>query len=394
MKPRTKLPSPRACVQALAPYVPGRPIEEVEATFCVRNAVKLASNENPLGPSPKAIAAAQEALANVHRYPDGAGTRLREALAARWGFPIESVLLGSGAAELIDVAVRAFVDPGEEVVVPYGIFRMFTVAVSRSGGTNVCVPTHADLTPDLPELVKHIGPSTKIVALANPNNPTGAYVSRDALETFLDALPSHVLAIVDEAYFEFAHGVVADYPNALDFLREGRNLLVLRTFSKAAGLAGLRIGYGFALPEIADALQKVREPFNTTSISQAAAIAALDDDEHVARTRTLVLTERAFLETSLRERGLAPYPSIANFLLVGLSVPFAPIESEFARRGVILRSMDGWGYPNAFRLSVGTHEENLRFLSVLDEVRAAGFLPNAEPAALEEELPAAPAAAR
>jgi len=368
-------PSPRSCIRTLAPYVPGRPIEEVEAQYGLRGAVKLASNENPLGPSPMAIEAARRALPDVNRYPDGSGTLLKRAISARMGVPERQIVLGAGGSELIDIAVRTYVEPGDEVLVPQGIFRMFPVATHRAGGTLVEVPSpFAGLKPDLPALLRRIGERTKIVALANPNNPTGSYVPREELGPFLAAMPAHILVFLDEAYFEFADGVVPDYPNGLDYLARGTAIVVLRTFSKIVGLAGLRIGYGFAPEDVAGALEKVREPFNTTSVAQAAAIASLDDVVHRSRTRALVLEERSFLFTELLLRGLDPWPSVANFLLVETPVPFEPLEAEFARRGVILRPMAGWGFPRAFRVSVGTHPENLRFLSALDEVRAAGLL--------------------
>jgi len=375
MRDATVRPTPRPCVRTLAPYVPGRPIEEVEAEYGLRGAVKLASNENPLGPSPRALEAARRALSDVHRYPDGSGTFLKRALAARYGIPAHQIVLGAGGSELIDITVRTYVEPGDEVLAPQGIFRMFPVATHRAGGTFVEVPSSfAGLKPDLPALLRRIGGQTKIVAIANPNNPTGSYVSRDELEAFFREVPPHVLVFLDEAYFEFADEVVPDYPNGLTWLARGFPMVVLRTFSKIVGLAGLRIGYGFASEDVAEALEKVREPFNTTSVAQAAAMAALGDDEHRWQTRALVVEERAFLFRELLSRGLNPWPSVANFLLVELPVPFAPLEPEFARRGVILRPMAGWGFPRAFRVSVGTHAENLRFLESLDEIRSAGLL--------------------
>lgn len=375
MKARPARLSPRSCVQTLAPYVPGRPIEEVEAEYGIRGAVKLASNENPLGPSPKAIEAARRALPEVNRYPDGSGTLLKRAIAARYGVGERQIVLGAGGSELIDIAVRTYVEPGDEVLVPQGIFRMFPVATHRAAGTLVEVPSPFEgLKPDLPAMLRRIGARTKIVAVANPNNPTGSYVTREELEPFLSEVPPHVLVFLDEAYFEFADEVVPDYPNGLSFFGRGSPMVVLRTFSKIVGLAGLRIGYGFAPEDVAEALEKVREPFNTTSVAQAAAIASLSDDEHRFRTRALVLEERAFLFRELLLRGLSPWPSVANFLLVPTPVPFAPLEAEFARRGVIVRPMAGWGFASAFRVSVGTHPENLRFLAALDEIVAAGLL--------------------
>ena len=366
-------PSPRPAVRKLAPYVPGRPVEDVEAEYGITGAVKLASNENPLGPSPKGVAAALAATASVHMYPDGSGTYLRRALSERHAVPADQVVLGSGSCELIDIAVRAYVDPGEEVVVPAGIFRMFPVAVGRAGGTFVEVPTRPGHRPDIGAMTRRVGPQTKVVAIANPNNPTGAYATRSDLDELFDGLPGHVVTVIDEAYFEFA-SEAADYPDALDYMRAGHNVVVLRTFSKIYGLAGLRVGYAFAPPEIAAAMNKVREPFNTTGPAQAAAIAALGDAEHCERTRALVREERPFLAAALARRGAVVNPSLGNFLLVELPIPFGPLEPEFARRGVILRPMGGWGFPLAFRLSVGTHAENLRFLAVFDELLAAGRL--------------------
>jgi len=375
-------PQPRACVQRLAPYVPGRPIDEVEAQYGIRGAVKLASNENPLGPSPRAVEAAMRALFEVNRYPDGSGTHLKRGLSARYGVPAHQIVLGAGGSELIDMTVRTYVEPGEEVVVPKGIFRMFPVATERAGGTLVEVPSpFAGLKPDLAALARRLSERTKIVAIANPNNPTGSYVSREELEAFLRDVPPHVLVFLDEAYFEFADGVVEDYPDGRTYLGGPHALIVLRTFSKICGLAGLRIGYGFASPDVAAALEKVREPFNTSVVAQAAALASLADDEHRFRTRALVVEEREFLFRELVVRGLCPWPSVANFLLVEVPVPFATLEPAFARRGVILRSMLGWGFPGAFRVSVGTHGENLRFLAALDDLRSEGLLRRPEVAA-------------
>ena len=360
-------------MQKLAPYVPGRPIEDVEREFGIAGAVKLASNENPLGPSPKAVAAALAVTPSVHLYPDGSATFLRRALSERHGVPAEQIVIGSGSCELIDICTRTFVDPGEEVVVPAGIFRMFPVAAGRAGATFVEVPTKAGHVPDIDALLRRIGPATKLVALANPNNPTGAYASRADVDRLFAGLPGHVVAVIDEAYFEFARETT-DYPDSLDYLRAGHNVAILRTFSKIYGLAGLRIGYAFASPDIAAAMNKVREPFNTTTVAQAAAVAALTDDEHRERTLALVREERAFLAREIGKRGAVVNPSLGNFLLVELPIPFGPIEPEFARRGVILRPMGGWGFPLAFRLSVGRHDENLRFLSVFDELLEAGRL--------------------
>ena len=365
-------PAPREVIHSLAPYVPGRPIEEVEAEYGIHGAVKLASNENPLGPSPLAIAAGQKAMEGVNLYPDGSGTFLRRALSERFGFPFDQVILGSGSSELIDLVTRAFTDVGDEIVVPAGIFRMFAVAAGRSGATFVEVPVHADLTPDLPALRRRIGPKTKLVAIANPNNPTGAFAKEDDLAAFVENLPEEVLLILDEAYFEYANGVVEGYPNGLEFLAQGKTILVLRTFSKISGLAGLRIGYGFGPVDVLAAMNKVREPFNANLVAQAAALAAVGDEAHRVRSCDLVVEERGFLHRELSTRaGVKVHPSIGNFLLVEMPTVSEPFDLAFGRRGVIIRPMAGWGVPGSLRVSVGTHAENVRFLEVLDAVLAS-----------------------
>ena len=366
-------PTARPSVQKLAPYVPGRPIEEVEASYGITGAVKLASNENPLGPSPLALEAARGVLSESHRYPDGSGTVLRRALAERHGVSPDEVVLGAGSCELIDIVIRAYVDPGDEVVVPEGIFRMFPVAVGRAAGAFVEVPTRPGFVPDVEAMLARVGPRTKVVALANPNNPTGAYLDGTGLRALLSGLPPHVLVLLDEAYHEFAIDTPG-YPDGLVEMKAGRDVVVLRTFSKIHGLAALRIGYAFAPLEVAGAMNKVREPFNTTSDAQAAALAALDDVPHRERTKALVVEERAFLTAELGRRGLVVHPSLGNFLLVDFPRPFGPLEPEIARRGVIVRPMAGWGFPMSCRVSVGRHDENLRLLAVLDELVEAGLL--------------------
>jgi histidinol-phosphate aminotransferase len=334
--------------------------------------VKLASNENPLGPSPRGLEAARKAIEGVHLYPDGSGTFLRRALSARFSVPDDQVVLGSGSSELIDLVTRAYAEPGDEMVVPAGIFRMFPVAAGRAGATFVEVPVRGDLSPDLDALARRISGRTKLVAIANPNNPTGAYARTDDLARFVASLPEEVVFVLDEAYFEYAHGVVPDYPDGLGFLGAGKSVLVLRTFSKISGLAGLRIGYGIGPPDVVAAMNKVREPFNANLVAQAAAIAALGDEEHRVRSRDLVLRERDFLFRELSARpGVRVHPSIGNFLLVEMPEGTGPLDTGFGRRGVIIRPMAGWGFPGTLRVSVGSHAENARFVEVLDQVLAA-----------------------
>ncbi len=369
-------PVPREAIRILAPYVPGRPIEEVEAEYGIHGAVKLASNENPLGPSPLAIEAGRKAVEEVHLYPDGSGTFLRRALSSRFGVPVDQIILGSGSSELIDLVTRAFAEPGDEIVVPQGIFRMFAVAAGRAGASFVEVPVNEDLTPDLDAMRRRIGDGTRLVAIANPNNPTGAFVRRDELARFVESLPENVLLVLDEAYFEYASGVVDGYPDGLELLAQGRTVLVLRTFSKISGLAGLRIGYGFGPADVVAAINKVREPFNANLVAQAAALAALGDDAHRSRSRDLVVRERDFLFRELSRRvPVRVHPSIGNFLLVDLPPLAEPLDTGFGRRGVIIRPMAGWGFPGSLRVSVGNHAENVKFLEVLDELLGGATAP-------------------
>ncbi|HEX7578732.1 MAG TPA: aminotransferase class I/II-fold pyridoxal phosphate-dependent enzyme, partial [Thermoanaerobaculia bacterium] len=241
----------------------------------------------------------------------------------------------------------------------------------RAGASFVEVPVNEDLTPDLDAMRRRISDGTKLVAIANPNNPTGAFVRRDDLTRFVGSLPESVLLVLDEAYFEYASGVVDGYPDGLELLAQGRTVLVTRTFSKISGLAGLRIGYGFGPADVVAAMNKVREPFNANLVAQAAALAALGDDAHRARSRDLVVKERDFLFRELsRRKGLRVHPSIGNFLLVEMPAGTEPLDTGFGRRGVIIRPMAGWGFPGSLRVSVGTHAENVKFLEVLDQLLA------------------------
>ena len=358
-------------IAAIKPYVPGKPMAELERELGLTSTIKLASNENPLGPTPKVLRALRASLAEINRYPDGSAFELTRALAAKLEVPPEAILLGNGSNEVIDIAVRTFLRPGEEVVSAAGAFVVYQLATQAAGGVNVVVPMRAD-THDLAAMAAAVTPRTRFVFVANPNNPTGTFVTEREVERFLAALPPNVIAVFDEAYYEYV--ARRTFPDTLRRVRAGLPVLCLRTFSKAYGIAGLRIGYLVGPPEHVAEMNKVREPFNTTNVGQAAAIAALGDEEHCERTKALVREERPFLATELSRRGAVVNPSLGNFLLVELPIPFGPLEPEFARRGVILRPMGGWGFPLAFRLSVGTRPENLRFLAVFDELLAAGRL--------------------
>jgi len=356
-----------AFIRALDPYVPGKPIEEVERELKVR-AVKLASNENPLGPSPLAVAAAKKALADANRYPDGGGHYVREKLAGRLGVAMENIILGAGSTELIDLVARTLLDHGDEGVTSAGSFPMYYISIRAAGARLIEVPLH-EYAFDLDAIARSITPRTKLVYLANPNNPTGTMFTADAFDTFLARVPESVAIVLDEAYYEYVER--PDYSRSIARVKEGCNLLVLRTFSKVYGLAGLRIGYAIGPVALLAEMNKVRSPFNTSGVAQTAALAALDDVEHVRRS---IASNRAGLKQladGLAGMGVRFAPSAGNFLLVDLGSDAQPVADELLKLGVICRPMGWMGFPNAVRVTVGTPQENEKFLSALAQVRAA-----------------------
>ena len=352
-------------LSGVIPYVPGKPIEEVEREFGISGSVKLASNENPLGPSPKALAALQAALPDIHRYPDGPGYSLCGALARHWDVAADMLVLGNGSNELLELVGRAFLVPGDEVVYAEQAFVVYDMVAQMCGATKVRVPLK-DFTHDLDGLRRAITPKTKLVFLANPNNPTGTCVRPAALEAFLADVPPEIILILDEAYYEYLPE--GERPDAVRFVRQGRWLLVLHTFSKIYGLAGLRLGYGIGPAPLTAILHRLRAPFNVNSLAQAAAAAALTDTEHVARSRAVNEEGRRVLGQGLERLGLRVVPNVANFLLVdvGRSGP-ATCEALLAR-GVIVRPVAGYGFPNHLRITIGTPEENARCLAALAAV--------------------------
>jgi len=353
-------------IRRLAVYVPGKPIEEVQRELGVSDIVKLASNENPLGPSPRAVAAIREALPTLNRYPDGSGYALRKVLAARLGVDIEHVILGSGSVEIIEMLARAFMADADEAVFSQQSFVSYQLAVNQVNGRAVTPPTTAGRAHDMPALARAVTDRTKLVYLANPCNPTGTYFTRKELDRFLAEVNDRALVVVDQAYHEYVKR--PDYPDALDDVKAGRNVIVLRTFSKVYGLAGLRIGYGVSSPEVVDTVNRVRSPFNTSSLAQAAAIAALDDADWVRSSREHNTTELAFLHGELTRRKVVFTPSVANFVLVEFESDVKELFLEFQKRGVIIRPVGGPGLVNCARVSVGTRAENERFLAALDRL--------------------------
>ena len=356
-----------AHLEGLDRYEPGLSLEQAARESGLREVVKLASNENPLGPSPRALEAARSALARVNRYPDGPATALRAALGRGLGVDASQVVIGNGSTDLIDLLARAFLGPEDNAVISEGAFARFAQVVRARNGRPRLVPMR-DRTHDLAAMRAAVDERTRLVYVANPNNPTGTWNRRREVEALLADLPPEVLLVLDEAYFEYADD--PDYPDGVGFVREGRPVAVLRTFSKVHGLAGLRVGYAIAAPEVVEAVDIVREPFNSNLPGQAAALAALEDRAHVRRTVELTRSERERMARALRERGLDVLPSLANFLFVDLARDAASVYRGLVARGVIVRPLLAYGFETALRVSIGTPEENARLLSALDAVLA------------------------
>jgi histidinol-phosphate aminotransferase len=344
-------------------YQPGRPIEEVarELDLPASSIIKVASNENPLGPSPKALAAMERVLKNVHLYPDGNAFYLKQKLAEKLGVETGNLILGNGSNEIIEFVGHALMSPGSDVIVSQYCFAIYPIVAKLFGANVISVPAK-NYGHDLPAMVKAITPNTKVIFVANPNNPTGTLAPREDVVHLINNVPKNVLLVMDEAYFEFLN----DSVDLLPLIRNGQkpNLLLMRTFSKIFGLAGLRVGYGIAVPELISALEKVRQPFNINSIAQAAALAALDDDEHLQKTRANNFNGRHFLENELRKLKLEYVPSAANFILLRVG-DGQKIFNELQKLGVITRPMGGYQLPEWIRVSVGTPAENERCIEAL-----------------------------
>lgn len=363
-----------AGVRALTPYLPGKPLTELEREYGIVDAVKLASNENPLGPSPAAVSAAQATLTDLGRYPDGFGFELKEALSARLGVAIESLTLGNGSNDSLELIARIFLQPGVEAIYSEYAFLVYPMVIQAIGATARvarALPADHPQQPyghDLTAMAALVNERTGVVFIANPNNPTGTWLGRDELLAFLEQLPPRVICVLDEAYFEYLDQ--PDYPNGLEWLTRFPNLIVARTFSKAYGLAALRVGFVVSHPAIADLLNRARQPFNVNSSALAAATAALTDRDHLARSVALNNQGLKQLSEGLRALGLAVIPSVANFVTVDLGREAAPIYDALLRRGVITRPIAGYGLPNHLRISVGLAEENRRLLSELEALIA------------------------
>ncbi len=358
-------------VQRLKPYEPGKPIEELERELGIRNSLKLASNENPLGPSPRAVEAMRSALDKISVYPDGNGFALKRALAAHHGVPSACVTLGNGSNDILEFVARAFLGPGLEAVFSRHAFAVYPIVVQAVGATARIAPANSadHLMPyghDLAALRAQVNDNTRVVFVANPNNPTGTWLDGASLRNFIDQLPRTVLVVIDEAYFEYVEA--AEYPDATRWLSAFPNLIITRTFSKIYGLAGARIGYGLSHPEIADVLNRVRQPFNTNSLAQVAALSALEDVDHVARSRETNTRGLAQLVQACEAQGLCYIPSVANFICVNVGRDAVPIYQALLREAIIVRPIASYELPEFLRITVGREDQNRRVIASLNKV--------------------------
>lgn len=358
-------------IRALQPYQPGKPIEELERELGITGSLKLASNENPLGPSPRALAALQERLDELHLYSDGSGYRLKQALSRALDAPTSTLTLGNGSNDVLDLIARAFLGPGRNAVFSqyaFAVYPISTQAVGAEARVAAANPTDHVMPygHDLQGLLELINDQTSVVFIANPNNPTGTWLNANELEAFVTAVPARVLVVIDEAYFEYVRE--PGYPDAVRWCERYPNLIVTRTFSKIYGLAGLRIGYAVSDPEVADALNRVRQPFNVNSLALLAAEAALDDVEHVARSVQMNIEGLAQLKAGLDKLGLFSIPTVGNFITLDLQSPAAPVYEALLREGVIVRPIANYGLPEHLRITVAREQDNQRVLTALEKV--------------------------
>lgn len=344
-------------ILGIQPYVPGKPVEELERELGITGSVKLASNENPIGPSPLAVAALKDAFQDMNRYPDGSGYYLKQALSSALSVSGDEIILGNGSNELLDIAAKTFLRDGDEAVMATPSFVVYFMAVQSVGGVSVQIPLK-NHTHDLAAMADAITPRTKILFIANPNNPTGTMNTRDEFARLMERVPGSVLVVIDEAYYEYV--THPDYPDSMKYLTGEKNILILRTFSKIYGLAGLRLGYGIANKEIISHMNRLREPFNTSTIAQKAGIAALKDSGHVAKSRALNAEGKEYLTRELLTLGVVPVPTETNFIYIPVNDSHS-LNNTLLKQGVIIRPMG----PKAIRVTIGLPEENRRFIAAL-----------------------------
>ena len=352
-------------IETLSPYVPGKPIEETEREYGITGAVKLASNENPLGASPKALEAIAAALPKLHLYPDGASFYLKRRMAAKFGVGENQIAVGNGSNELLELLIRTFVHGDDEILTSAQTFSVYKIAAQAVGRTLVEVPMK-DRAYDLDAMAKAVTPKTRMIFVANPDNPGGTYQGREAIVRFLDAIGEKPLVVMDEAYFEYV--VAGDYPDSMELQKKYPNVITSRTFSKIFGLAGLRLGYIVARPELVGYLERTRAPFNVNALAQVAGLAAIDDELHVRRSRELNRQGIERLYRELPKFGIDVVPSQGNFVLADFHRPAGPVNELLLRQGVIVRPMGGYGYPTCLRISTGTAAELDKLFAALAKV--------------------------
>lgn len=352
-------------VQKLVPYIPGKPIDELERELGLTNIIKLASNENPLGPGEKALQAIQKALAELARYPDGNGFALKQALAKKLNVSISQITLGNGSNEILELVARTFLTPDAEVVFSQHAFAVYPL-VTQAAGAIARVSPAMDFGHDLDAMLAKVNAKTRLVFIANPNNPTGTLLSKEVLQDFINALPETVVCILDEAYFEFVNPALRI--DSIEWLNKYPNLIITRTFSKAYGLAGLRVGYGLSSIDLADLLNRVRQPFNNNMLALAAAEAALLDEDYLAEAIANNNQGMQFLTEEFSALGLPWIPSHGNFISVDLQQSSAPIYQALLKKGVIVRPVENYEMPNHLRISIGTKQENHFFITALKKV--------------------------
>lgn len=353
-------------IRELSPYQPGKPIAEVERELGISGAIKLASNENPLGPSPLAMEAARKTIADCHLYPDGAAFYLRHALADYHEIAPERFVFGNGCNEVIQMLIGAFCVPGRDQVLSHKYaFISYRLQTLAHGCEFVEAPVNSELCCDVDALLAAVTARTKLIFVANPNNPTGAHLDRSGLEKLLAGVPNNVIIVVDEAYHEYASVADDDYPKSQDYAGDRPLLVTLRTFSKIYGLAGLRVGYGICSPQVADYMNRLRRPFNVNVIAQEAARASLEDTAHVEKSAQLAKQGIALFRAAASELGIVVYPSLGNFILLDVGDRAQAIHDGLLRDGVITRFMAVWGLASHIRVSIGTEEQNQRAVIAL-----------------------------
>lgn len=350
---------------SLKPYVPGKPLSELERDLGITGSIKLASNENPLGPSPRVRAALEAQIEDITRYPDGGAFELRRVLAAHHGVDAACVTVGNGSNDVLDMVARVFLWAGRESLFSQYAFAVYPIS-SMAVGASLRIAPAVDFGHDLAAMRSMVSEHTGVVWIANPNNPTGTRLNKTALREFIESVPAQVIVVVDEAYFEYVKD--DDFPDASQWLTDFPNLIVTRTFSKAYGLAALRVGYGLSHPDVADLLNRVRQPFNVDSFAQAAALAALEDQDYLRRSVEVNDQGMRQLLAGVQRLGLDYIPSAGNFLTIDLARDAGPIDQALLRLGVVTRPVANYGLPNHLRVSIGLEAENARFLDALEQV--------------------------